>query len=592
LVDLEKPSFSSDVSDEHSKQGDKSKESDQPVERLRLEPNLIPAILRRSEGEDDVLDDEDDDGKIRLDLARGSGNVSTSEESDSDLEEQEDDAESELEHHWGELDADAPRTEEATARIAVCNMDWSHITAKDLLALFNSFKPASGVIKEVKIYQSEFGREQMAKEEVNGPLELFGSEGVQSDEDEEPQDERKKRQLVEKIRLHELNRLRYFYAIVECDSAETAASVYDGCDGVEYENSSTKMDLRFVPDNMSFDESFLSDQASNVEDFSHYHPAKFVTAALQHTNVPLSWEETDDRRKTAIKEAFNKVSSDDCVNLESFIASSSSEESAEEDNEETVRSGMDDGIYSEQDMTSECREKMREKYRQLLDMDESVGKRSDTDLELKVNFEPGLDNNESELSSEDDVSATKKEQTQVRREMLFQAKSNFGKDDKTSALGKLLPQNWRKNSKDSRLVDGKKKIRKTIPDDAERRPIKKVLSRNTAKSQNVSFKLNVEDKRFDAIYNNALYNIDPSEPCYKNSEGMELIKEEKRRRLSQKWQLLEQRAELPVEKTVDSTVKSTFTSFATFPENDTVESLVSKLKSKSTTLRKKIIAEK
>jgi hypothetical protein len=95
------------------------------------------------------------------------------------------------------------------------------------------------------VYPSEFGKQCMKEEEVTGPKELAEQTADETGEDNFDQ---------EKLRVYEMRRLRYFYAVVECDSIDTASHIYDECDGLEFESSAAKIDLRFIPDDLTFDE--------------------------------------------------------------------------------------------------------------------------------------------------------------------------------------------------------------------------------------------------------------------------------------------------------------------------------------------------
>ncbi|XP_015772137.1 PREDICTED: ESF1 homolog [Acropora digitifera] len=139
---------------------------------------------------DDVKDDDDDDdddsSEEELDISRGEGIL------DSSSDEEELDfgmVQNEMEHPWGEMHTAAKTTEEATRRLAVCNLDWDRVTAMDLFVLFSSFRPRDGIIEAVKIYPSEYGLEQMKTEDSLGPVQL------KDDEDDENKNSHNKEAL-------------------------------------------------------------------------------------------------------------------------------------------------------------------------------------------------------------------------------------------------------------------------------------------------------------------------------------------------------------------------------------------------------------
>jgi hypothetical protein len=128
---------------------------------------------------------------------------------------------------------------------------------------------------------------------------------------------------MNKLREYELTKLRYFYAIVECDSAETALKIYKEADGLEYESTSNVFDLRFVPDEQVFDEATLRDRATVVP--ANHQPPNYQTAALQQTNVKCTWDREDPLRAKILRQNFEPgtYKADD---VSVFLASESDEE--------------------------------------------------------------------------------------------------------------------------------------------------------------------------------------------------------------------------------------------------------------------------
>ncbi|KAK6300288.1 hypothetical protein J4Q44_G00283860 [Coregonus suidteri] len=539
-----------------------------------------------SEDESGSESDEDSDGS-GPDLARGKGNVETSsdEDSDDDVEAVLKREEEEIQHDWGELCKDAPRSEEVTQRLAVCNMDWDRMKAKDLLALFNSFKPKGGVVLSVKIYPSEFGKERIQQEQTQGPLELMA---LPEDPDKDTEEEKIYR---EKMRDYQFKRLKYYYAVVECDSLDTAAKIYQECDGFEYESSCSILDLRFVPDDVTFDEE-PKDLATDV-DLSAYTPKLFTSTAAATSKVELTWDETDHERVTAMNRKFNK---DELLQMDfnAYLASSSDDDDDEDGVEMEKEEDLPE-VKQPEEASKEVEKKARkgkqssdkqiEKYREMLkSIQEKDKKKDDKGMEMEITWVPGLKETTEQLVKkklegkdkltpwEEFIEKKKDKKKQKKTKGKQESDDSDLSDDElppdvdfddpffAEELGSMDLKKKAKSKKNRKVeeertpeeeeeLEKQKAEMALLMDDQDddkhkhfnydkiveeqnlsKKKKKKLLKKDNTSLEEDDFQVDVKDPRFQAMFTSHLYNLDPSDPGYKKTKATQSIQVEKQRR--------------------------------------------------------------
>lgn len=269
---------------------------------------------------------------------------------------------------------EVPTLDSETRRLAVVNMDWNHIKAVDLLVCMNCFLPKGGQILTVSVYPSEFGLKRMAEEAVRGPA-IFGSEDESSEDDEDELEN-------EKLRQYEKDRLRYYFAVIECDSSATSNYLYKACDGVEFERTSNVLDLRFIPDDMEFDHP-PRDVAMEVP--TNYLAPDFHTRALQHSKVNIAWDDDEPLRVKTLHRKFDPDQLNE-MDFKAYLASDDEVSDGDDDD--------DDDDSQENGEDGENKKKgLREKYRALLleSGDPSEGREDNDDKDMEITFNTGLE---------------------------------------------------------------------------------------------------------------------------------------------------------------------------------------------------------
>ncbi|KZS95969.1 hypothetical protein SISNIDRAFT_451626 [Sistotremastrum niveocremeum HHB9708] len=547
------------------------------------------------------LENQDDTSKPGPDYARGEGLLESSSEDEDDDEsdvdkvvylgrdvsDPEEDAplpEIDLdESAFAELDAQAAafrdqdqRDEEesqanskATRRIAVVNLDWEYVKAQHLYKIFSSVMSSKssivankGRVLNVRVYPSQFGKERMEKEEKEGPpAEVFKKSKKEGDDLDESdilvlaQDD--KDYDEDALRKYQLERLRYYYAVVTCDSPETASHIYHELEGTELERSANVFDLSYIPDDMTFDDEFR-DEANEEMIAGTYAPVEFVTDALRHSKVKLTWDDDDPGRVKVTRRNLSRKEIDE-TDFKALIASSSSEAESSED---------------------EAKESKRGKLRALLlgggdenpDLPEGWGGSKLREGDMEITFTPGLSESKT-VDEEQETTIQRYKRKQMEKKAKRKAERQQGSHDgpgenrkegddffgddsasdkedrraKTKGKGKARQKNpveevrastaeelalVAASSKDSELehFDLRAVIKSEKGVKHKRKGKKKQLGNEALDETQDKFQINVNDERFKALHEDHQFAIDPSNPQFTKTKSMSAVLSEGSRR--------------------------------------------------------------
>lgn len=525
------------------------------------------------------------------------GMQSSSDESSSDEEEEEVEEQVELAGDNNEVP-----TGDVSSRLAAVNMDWDNIRASDIMAVASSFVPADGRILNVVVYPSEFGMERMQREEIEGPpREIFASTAKNdeknvsilnddSDASDDDEEEPVKEDLQTgengeefdstKLRSYQLDRLRYYYAVITCSSANVAKSIYDNLDGREYLTSANFFDLRFVPDGTEFNQD-PHDECTRLTD--GYKPNEFTTDALTHSKVKLTWDAEDTTRKEVQKRAFSRKEIDE-NELKAYLGTDSESSEDEEEAAKTDKAASLRAMLGLEAATKKSKSKDTSSKRDR-DFPKPEG-------EMQITFSGGLlgegkggsvfENEiplnettiEKHIRKEKERKAKRRERMKAKREgrdpdaeveetttaaadgddpfndpfFASDGEDVEKAERKADNRAKRAKKREEKEAEEATNAAERAKLELLMADDedskmrhfnmneiekAEKAKKKGKKGKKNAAVVEDDFKINTADPRFAKLYESHEYAIDPTNPRFKETSGMKALLEEGRKKRKQ-----------------------------------------------------------
>jgi len=96
--------------------------------------------------------------------------------------------------------------------------------------------------------------------------------------------------------------MKYYYAVVHCNNAATAMHIYDEYNGFEFEDTNIRLNMSLIPDDVKFEQE-LKDECSGIPEDYEFDFNK-LNRAMGHSNVKLTWDQSDKRRAEKLKRGF------------------------------------------------------------------------------------------------------------------------------------------------------------------------------------------------------------------------------------------------------------------------------------------------
>ena len=392
-------------------------------------------------------------------------------------------------------------------RLALTNMDWDNLNAVDLLAIFSSLCKGEQFVHKVEILPSLYGLEQMKKDTLYGPpKELFDAEPKKIKKKSKKGDNLSDEGEVfdqEELRRYEINKMKYFYAVIYCNTVETARKLYDEYNDYEFELSNIRLNLSFIADDLVFPQD-AKETATELPPGYEFKAANSLTRALNHTQVKLTWDETDPKRLRK----FQKLMEQNPDHID------------EDEYREFLASGTEDEASNEESRDQAQIENYRKLLLGSLSGETTDNPKKDRDLQVShADDEEALDIKFNAGFGEDigkEIIKKKKKEREERGDSAWEAYQRKRKEKKKEKKEKQKKQKQRKHEEE---VDETKAAELELL----------VAQKHQGAKDKSSIQANVEDSRFKAVFKDKEYAIDPTSKNFRKMADGAFVNETKKR---------------------------------------------------------------